>query len=168
VPDSFPSGAAYQQRWEGALVEEINLRMAEAAQGFHAACTRAGAAGTGCGSALEAAMQRARVPYHGQCELLVWRNYPGGKPGRKSRGGVADDGAGAGGEDAPAKPHNVYLIIKSGRVKSSEYRKGDVWVVSNHPLLQAGFSPGQAGDRTRAPWAAIARSLWHGPNQDGK
>lgn len=47
-------------------------------------------------------------------------------------------------------------------------RKDDLWVVSNTPQFQSGYPPGQVGDRARAPWVAIARSLWHGPNQDGK
>jgi hypothetical protein len=48
-------------------------------------------------------------------------------------------------------------------------RKDDLWVLSNNAEFQGGgFAPGQAGDRSRAPWVAVARSLWHGPNQDGK
>ena len=43
-----------------------------------------------------------------------------------------------------------------------------MWFVSNHPLFQHGLAAGAVGDRTRAPWVAVARSLWHGPNQDGK
>ena len=44
-----------------------------------------------------------------------------------------------------------------------------MWVISSTPDFRpAGFAPGQPGDRSRAPWLAVARSLWHGPNQDGK
>jgi len=62
----------------------------------------------------------------------------------------------------------VYLILKSGRAKNVDYSKGDLWIVSNDPLMRSGFDPGQVGDRNRAPWVAVARSLWFGPNQDGK
>lgn len=47
-------------------------------------------------------------------------------------------------------------------------RKDDLWVLSSTPDFRSGFAPGQPGDRSRAPWLAVARSLWHGPNQDGK
>lgn len=46
-------------------------------------------------------------------------------------------------------------------------RKGDVWVVSNHPLLHNPSTSG-VGDRTRQPWVALCRSEWHGPDRDGK
>jgi hypothetical protein len=181
VPDRFPSAAAYRQSWEDSLVEEVNLKLAEVAQGFHAACVRAGGAAAAAGGpALEAAMQAARVPYHGQCELTVWRNYPGQRQqggrrggGKRRRGGRGRGGGGSSDSDgddggAPAKPDSCYLVLKSGRLKSGEYHKGDVWVISNHPQLRSGLAAGQPGDRSRAPWAAVARSLWHGPNQDGK
>lgn len=47
-------------------------------------------------------------------------------------------------------------------------RKDDLWVISSTPDFRSGFAPGQVGDRSRAPWCAVVRSLWHGPNQDGK
>lgn len=176
VPDRFSTPAAYQHCWGNVLVEEVNLRLAESAQSFHAACSRAAQQGGG-EVALQSAMQRARVPYHGQCELSVWRTFPNrgagwGGAGRKGKGkdkgrhGNEDEREG--GDGGTTKAESVYLILKSGRMKASEYRRGDLWVVSNHPLLQSGWPAGIAGDNTRAPWTAVARSLWHGPNQDGK
>lgn len=41
-------------------------------------------------------------------------------------------------------------------------------MISSSPQFQSGLAAGQVGDKARAPWVAIARSLWHGPNQDGK
>ena len=28
--------------------------------------------------------------------------------------------------------------------------------------------PGAVGDRLAQPWVAVAKSLWHGPNQEGR
>lgn len=54
-------------------------------------------------------------------------------------------------------------------VPACQCRKDDLWVLSNTAEFRGGgFAPGQPGDRSRAPWVAVARSLWHGPNQDGK
>lgn len=85
--------------------------------------------------------------------------------GKRGRGG---GGEGDADPTSPPKPDSTYLIIRSGRGRASDYRKGDLWIVSNHPQFAAGLGAGQPGDRSRAPWVAVARSLWHGPNQDGK
>ena len=81
-------------------------------------------------------------------------------------------GRGEGGEEedpaSPPKADSTYLILRSGRGRASDYHKGDLWILSSHPKFQAGLGAGQPGDRTRVPWVAVACSLWHGPNQDGK
>lgn len=87
---------------------------------------------------------------------------------RRGRGGGGDEDDAGPASPPNNKPDSTYLIIRSGRGRASDYRKGDLWIVSNNPTFQAGLGPGQPGDRSRAPWAAVARSLWHGPNQDGK
>jgi hypothetical protein len=46
-------------------------------------------------------------------------------------------------------------------------RKGDIWILSNHPLLHSPGGGG-AGDRLRQPWSVLCRSEWHGPDRDGK
>lgn len=177
VPERFNSGASYQQSWEAALCEEITLRIADCAKNFHAACgatngPRGAAAAGRDGSALETALRKARVPYYGSCELFIWQNYPARKGGAPA-GGHKKRKKGQGSDDEedgeePTKPENVYLILKSGRQKSAEYHKGDMWIISNVPLLQSGLDAGVPGDRNRAPWTAVVCSLWHGPNQDGK
>ncbi|KAL4457552.1 hypothetical protein ABPG75_012417 [Micractinium tetrahymenae] len=195
VPDSFASSQQYVQVWSNALLEELNLRIAEVAQPFHSAVARAsqqqqqppsgpGGRRTGGGGAggrggsrgggsdsLEACLRQARVPYYGNCELFIWKNnFKGGgaaKHGKRSKRSQCEESDG-GEEEAAAKPDSVYLILKSGRQKSAEYRKDDLWVLSSTPDFRSGFAAGQLGDRSHAPWLAVARSLWHGPNQDGK
>lgn len=59
---------------------------------------------------------------------------------------------------------SLSLLLRPTRT----HRKDDLWIISNSPDFRSGFAPGQVGDRSRAPWCAVVRSLWHGPNQDGK
>jgi hypothetical protein len=181
VPDRFSNADGYRNAWEDSLYEEMTLKLAEVAKDFHSATknssTSSSSSSVSSSAVIEAAMRKARVPYYSSCELFIWKNYPGKSINggnfaggrKKKRKGDSDDGD----DDAsPAsettKPENVYLILKSGRVKNVDYSKGDLWIVSNDPLMRSGFAPGQVGDRNRAPWVAVARSLWFGPNQDGK
>ena len=182
IPDRFSTPDAYLNSWEDSLYEEMTLKLADVAKDFHTAAAGVGGAGAGASSssasssaALEAAMRKARVPYYSTCELFIWKNYPGKQNGGNFSGGrkkkKKDSDSGyddEGPSDSASKPENVYLILKSGRVKNVDYSKGDLWILSNHPLMKSGFDPGQPGDRTKVPWVAVARSLWFGPNQDGK
>ena len=151
------------------------------AKDFHAAASKVAPGASYAGANIESAMRKGKVPYHDSCELFIWKNLPnrkdrgsfvGGGRGRGKRrkgggdGGNSTDSEDA--EDAPSKPENVYLILKSGRTKNADYSKNDVWVISSHPLMKSGFVPGSVGDRSKAPWTAVVRSVWHGPNQDGK
>lgn len=49
-------------------------------------------------------------------------------------------------------------------------RRHDLWILGSHPHLSGPLQPAQ--DRqfgsSRSPWQAIARSLWHAPNREGK
>jgi hypothetical protein len=81
---------------------------------------------------------------HGQCKLKIW----------KSRA-VASDGE-------KEKPERVYLHLGTHRVKGSEYHKSDVWLLSNDPRFGEGKIP------KATSWTCVVRSLWHGPNKDGK
>ena len=177
IPDRFPHVGAYKQSWENSLEEEITLKIAEVAKDFHTAAATVPAVGAQQAvQAIEAAMRKSRVPYHSACELFIWKNLPGKKSGgfaggrrRQKKGDYADLAAEA--EDnnnGPVKPENVYLVLKSGRGKNVDYSKGDVWIISNDPFFKSGFDPGRPGDRSRVPWVAVVRSLWFGPNQDGK
>lgn len=47
-------------------------------------------------------------------------------------------------------------------------RRYDLWLVSSDPLvLPAGGGGQQPGPRSGS-WLALCRSLWHGPDRDGK
>ena len=49
------------------------------------------------------------------------------------------------------------------------YRKGDLWVLANTARFEMCSNAGSnVGDKTKAPFAAVARALWHGPDKDGK
>lgn len=175
IPDRFPHVGAYQQSWENSLEEEITLKLAEIAKDFHAAAATVAPGAHQNVQAIETAMRKGRVPYHSACELLIWKNLPGKKAGgfaggrrRQKKGDFADESTAGDDDGAVTKSENVYLILKSGRGKNVDYSKGDVWVISNDPFFRSGFDPGKPGDRTREPWVAVARSLWFGPNQDGK
>ncbi|KAG7669212.1 hypothetical protein Ndes2526B_g05511 [Nannochloris sp. 'desiccata'] len=181
VSDRFSNADSYRNAWADSLHEEMTLRIAEVAKDFHSAAAEARNAAAGAGascSVIEAAMRKARVPYYSTCELFIWKNYPGKSNnggnvagGRKKKNkGHYDDGYGDDGSTDfnTTKPENVYLILKSGRAKNVEYSKGDLWIVSNDPFMRSGFDPGRVGDKNRAPWVGVARSLWFGPNQDGK
>ncbi len=60
------------------------------------------------------------------------------------------------------------VTVAAARDALSACRRDDLWIISNNPEFSSGFAAGQLGDRSRAPWVAVVRSLWHGPNQDGK
>lgn len=51
------------------------------------------------------------------------------------------------------------LVIKENRGKSTDYHKDDLWILSNQPRLESS-SPDS--------WIILCRSIWHGPNKDGK
>jgi AAA domain/Protein of unknown function (DUF2439) len=183
VTDRFLTLDAYRNSWEDSLYEEMTLKLAEVSKDFHAAAigtAKAAAVSTiSTSGAIEAAMRKARVPYYSTCELFIWKNYPGKSNnggnfagGRKKKKKESDyddeDNTNSFSSSEINKPENAYLILKSGRAKNVDYSKGDLWIVSNDPLMRSGFDPGQVGDRNRAPWVTVARSLWFGPNQDGK
>ena len=62
----------------------------------------------------------------------------------------------------------LQLTDPGERRKGSAYAKGDLWVLSTSPYLQPSLVLGEVGDRSRAPWVVVARSLWHGPDNQGK
>eukprot|EP00887_Chlorella_sp_A99_P002672 scaffold6.g2672.t1 len=189
IPDSFASTLLFTQLWCNALTEELNLKIGKLAQEFYSICARqAGAGGPpgtrppargargrarpgGGAAALEAQLRQARLPYYGSCELVVWRAKKGGWAGKRRRrsGGDGEEEEEAAREGVAAKKdESMYLILKSGRQRGADYSKDDLWVISNTPEFRSGFVPGQLGDRNHAPWVAVVRSLWFGPNQDGK
>ena len=55
----------------------------------------------------------------------------------------------------------------ASRGGAPRYCKGDLWILANTALFESASSDG-VGDKTKAPFAAAARALWHGPDKDGK
>lgn len=47
-------------------------------------------------------------------------------------------------------------------------RQDDLWVLSSAASMREGAGRGKVFDRLNQPWTECARSLWHGPNRDGK
>lgn len=173
IPTSFPNASSYQRAWMDSLKEEMTLRIfSETAKPFFAVLDKmqtAGGSGVHSPAAIEAAMRKAHVSYYAFCDVFIWKNKPGGQSctfpgGKRKRKKTADNDDGDVNEDpnSPAKPQNVYLILKSGRERSREYSKGGLWLTSIDPLF------GHSGRKDNSHWVAVARSLWHGPNQDGK
>ena len=82
-------------------------------------------------------------------KTFLYLNDPDERRGGVSRGVPAGPGPGPGRAGAP------------------RYCKGDLWVLSNTARFEVA-SPTRVGDKTKAPFAAVARALWHGPDKDGK
>ena len=61
----------------------------------------------------------------------------------------------------------MFLTLKSGLEKSAAYRKDDLWVLSTVPELSVPAQRGP-GDRLARPFVLMARSCWHGPNNEGR
>ena len=102
---------------------------------------------------LEAGLQAARLPYYSGCELTVYRKSAAAA-GRK-------------GEGEPSKLQTIFLTMQLGQEKSSAFRRDDLWVVGSHPELEPAAG-GPCRDRHAAPWVAVMRSCWHGPNRKGR
>ncbi len=87
--------------------------------------------------ASEHQMRAAGVPYYARCTLqLDWKT----RHGQSSKD---------------------FLVIHSGKEKSSAYCKDAVWLIS----AERGFHADSP-----APWlrTAVVRACWHGPNHDGR
>ncbi|GLC60082.1 hypothetical protein PLESTB_001571200 [Pleodorina starrii] len=135
---------------------------------------------------LERACQAGHVPYFASCTLTCWVNREGGgsggggglgagkkKRGRGGGGGGVDeeDDEADGGATRSVPKVSYYLIVPSVRSRLKNTRRHDLWIVSSHPLLQgSGLGPATAaaGGGASGGWRVICRSLWHGPDRDGK
>ena len=175
VGGSFTTSKAYQTHFCGALRNDLHARLAfvrEKMDGIlrhRRECGGIAAARPGTDADLEEAKQVAlqlkrgdTCIYHAHCRLKfeTFRKF-----GWKKKKGGDDDG------DEPAAESNprtwLFLEEKSERRGYKTYSKGDLWVISNNPHLQTGTA-GAIGDKMKAPWAIVAQTLWHGPDQDGK
>lgn len=57
---------------------------------------------------------------------------------------------------------------RSGQEKPSAYQRDDLWVLSPEPSFQGAALPSGLKGRSPQGWVVVARSLWHGPNKDGR
>ena len=159
IPTSFDTTWSYLDTMKRAVLEEAYLRIIDSTTGaFFGADGGGGREGGRDGNHTN---KKMRMPFdHGRCTLKIWKNN------HKNKTGAAD-------ED---KPESVYLILGSHTLKASEYHKSDVWLLSNDPGFGAGVcgvdgvvSSTERAVRTKAStWTCVVRSLWHGPNKDGK
>eukprot|EP00873_Tetraselmis_striata_P003485 jgi/Tetstr1/423749/TSEL_014381.t2 len=169
VPDAFDSWGQYAAAWADALHEELNLRAHEVARQLYQALP-ADAAGTrslarditatpspATDPGALAALLARKLPgvYYPVCALAVKeRRWQGGA----QRRGMHEDDMPAG---APKK--QVFLALKAGVRPSSHYRQDDLWFLCPN----AGYSQGAPASRA-SPKVIVARSMWHGPDRDGR
>jgi len=113
---------------------------------------------------VESALQAAKVGYHGKCELKVQKPSVSRYLKKKKQKKYDDSIEASDGENNAEYKERVFLSLGSIRCKGDTYHKNDIWVLSNAPTFLG--VPKFAG--TQKPWACIVKSLWHGPNQDGK
>ena len=141
IPTSFGTTWEYLNTMKKAVLEEAYLRIIDTTTSVFFG----GSGGKGNNGNNG---RRGRMPFdHGQCSLKIWRN-------QKS-------------SDAEDKPESVYLILGAHTLKASEYHKSDVWLLSNEPGFGGG-SVHKTSSSSSSTWTCVVRSLWHGPNKDGK
>lgn len=141
IPTSFDTTWEYLTTMKKAVLEEAHLRIIESTTAaFFAERDEGRHSGKTMGK--QVGKGRKKMPFdHGQCQLKMWRNNKG---------------------DDDSKSESVYLHLGPHRLAASEYHKSDVWLLSN----EQGFGSGPIQKLTT--WTCIVRSLWHGPNKDGK
>ena len=105
--------------------------------------------------------------YHAHCKLRFETFRKFGWKKKKDKDGGDCDEYGSPGSSGSNPRTWLFLEEKSERRGYKTYQKGDVWVISNNPHMQTAHA-NAIGDRNKAPWAIVAQTLWHGPDQDGK
>lgn len=162
VATAFDSAGEYMDVMRKSMIEEVFLKMiantfADLYNAFSSSSNMLGHA------EVENLCQKARIPYHGECQVKTYRNSTNNKEffsktKKNKRRAWEEDQEDGSVQDA--KKEQVYLILGSSRGKASSYHKSDVWILSNSPTF--GFKKGQS------VWTCFAKSVWHGPNKDGK
>lgn len=161
IPSSFASSLHYLHIMQQSLAEEIGLRLID--QTWRPTLAAVKSAKSSAYSDVEAALISANVGYHGSCKL---KGFSKVRPrGTKKHAGVIENDDKDGDKACRDK---VFLTLHSIRNKSNSYHKNDIWIVSNAPNfgLCCGHKAGTV--HSKIPWVALLRSLWHGPNQDGR
>eukprot|EP00803_Ostreobium_quekettii_P004976 evm.model.scf_25EXC.8 EVM.evm.TU.scf_25EXC.8 scf_25EXC:161927-169262(+) len=170
VPTEFNGIEAYVGCWRQALAEELSLKLAAVARRFYAAldqvpCMKGKALSHQAALKLGNAMCQRGIGYIANSTLAVccpfqkkkWKPFT-----KRSRDGSpqAEEG------DDGQQEEKLFLTL-NGHDRKLNYRKSDMWVISPDPHFEA--CPEQAASAgPSTPWVAICRSLWHGPNKEGK
>jgi hypothetical protein len=182
IADTFPGPGPYLAALREAVVEDLNLRVAAVAARFHAARARV-ASGAGATApaapppiaAVARACKAAGLYFYPDSTLQVCGSEEGEKRGAWKGG----RGGGRGGRPAAAASpdhqggtprrtgRSLFLTLSGAPLPpSSACHKDDLWVLSTDPGLVVETRPGT--DRLAAPWVALARAAWHGPNKEGR
>lgn len=146
VPTRFDAVRDYLEVMETAILEEAFLRLIDSTMArFYGALSIFSDCPSISLTQVEDACQRAKIRgYHGACQLKIYSNtknkYDSGEKKRES----------------------VFISLGSNKVKASEYHKSDLWVLSNDPAF------GRSKVKKGSTWTCVVKSLWHGPNKDGK
>ncbi|KFM27096.1 Uncharacterized protein C4orf21 [Auxenochlorella protothecoides] len=166
LPDVWPSAAAYMESMALAVREEVSLRVVEVLRNFHAAI----AAAPQDSAAPPSSLRMHGLRYYSPCDLISWA--PKASSQEMHRRGKLQRACADGGSDLPSERMagaSICLVLPKQRGPSSEYRRDDIWILSNDAWLGSRAErAGRPMDRLHAPWVALARSLWHGPNQEGR
>ena len=96
----------------------------------------------------QAAFRMAHIPFYASCKLTQYN-------AKRQAGG-------SGGEPLPKR---VFLTLEDSLERSSEYSRDDLWLLGSAPSLEEVPSKAREGC---SEWLIIARSLWHGPNNEGR
>lgn len=170
IPESFDSQKEYFWVMRCAMYEELGLKLIDSVfKGFYKAldsCSKLNEV-----LEVQRLAKSVKIPYHGQCQLTVYKNnrnrFGANNRSRKKKNQELDcDGCHDDGQQR--KEEKAFLILGASRMKSNGYHKNDVWILSNVPYFlyeRQGFVSSTVSTK---PWACLVRSLWHGPNQDGK
>eukprot|EP00890_Picochlorum_soloecismus_P000564 jgi/Picsp_1/1508/NSC_04986-R1_prematurely terminated mrna decay factor-like len=168
IPDSFNSQKEYFWVMRCAMYEELGLKLIDSVfKAFYKAldsCAKLNEV-----LEVQKIAKSVKVPYHGQCQLKIYKNNRNqsvnNNRSRKNKNDDCDDYCDDGQQK---KEEKAFLILGASRMKSNGYHKNDVWILSNVPYflyVRQGFVSSTVSTK---PWACLVRSLWHGPNQDGK
>jgi hypothetical protein len=146
VPTRFETPREYLITMQKAILEEGFLRLIDTTMiKFHAALSSYQKSDVPPAAFVEQACQVSRIQgYHGECQLKIFS---------KKRDGP---------DDVLKKKESVFLTLGSHRIKASEYHKSDIWVLSNDSTF------GYGTIKNATTWTCVVKSLWHGPNKDGK
>jgi hypothetical protein len=166
APPAFRDGAQYCDAVSAAVLDALQAQVCEVARNFAQAI--AGAPPQGCDPVrVRAAAREQQLSYYAHAQLCMWA-------GTSSSDGAHASGSGAKrGRDGPLSPTradgggggaDATFMLKLGdareRETSSHYAKGDLWVLSTSPRLDA-----HGGDG--ACFTLFAFSTYHGPTPDG-